>query len=250
MQIERTVVAWAYEPASYFEGSVTFLGEGFDIKIENGLAEVTLSTPQNPVSGDLVRAIRERLDIIFMSRQLYVHIPYKINGYSINQVRPDGSKDVQITISNAVMVVGSVSQADVIITDKDGSVIHDSKAIRIGEQLKQVESILKTVKKREIIKSLLASYGRAVSDPSDELVHLYEIREALSKELRGEDNAVRILGISRNKWERIGILANVEPLEEGRHRGKHEVRRTASQQEIQEARDIAQELILSYIRTL
>jgi hypothetical protein len=96
----------------------------------------------------------------------------------------------------------------------------------------------------------LSSYSRAVSDPRNELIYLYEIREALSKKYGGEAKAIVALGISKNRWKRLGILANVEPLEEGRHRGKDEIRRAASSQEIQEARNITRELIESYVRTL
>ena len=248
MAIEKTIVEWAYEPSSYFEGSVIFPEKTYDITLENGLASAILSTPQDPVPGELLQAITERLEIIFMTRQLYVHKPFKLKGFSISQIQLDGSKSVHVNISDGVTAKSFTSQADVISTDKDGNVIYDSRATRITEQFTQVESILKKIKNIGLIKSLLGSYGRAVSDPSDELVHLYEIREALTKELGDKDNAVRLLGISKRKWDRLGILANKEPLEQGRHRGKHEVRRAASQHEIQEARDIARELIESYIR--
>ena len=250
MQIDKTVVEWAYEPNSYFEGSVKFSEKDYDITLENGLASATLLTQQDPVPTELLQLITERLEIIFLSRQLYVHKPFILKGFSISKIGPNGSKSVKVNICDGLMVASCTFQADVITTDKDGNVIHDSRVSRIADQSRQVDSILKNIGKSELIKSLLGSYGRAVSDPSDELVHLYEIREALSKELGGEDNAVRTLGISKNKWKRLGILANVEPLEQGRHRGKHEVRRAASQHEIREARDIARELIESYILTL
>lgn len=248
MAIEKTIVEWSYEPSSYFEGSVIFPEKDYDITLENGIASAILSTPQDPVPGELLQEITGRLEIIFMTRRLYAHKPFKLKGFSISQIQLDGSKSVDVNISFGVAAKCFTSQADVISTDKDGNVIDDSRATRIAEQFTQVESILKNIKNIYLTQSLLGSYGRAVSDPSDELVHLYEIREALSKELGGKDNALRLLGISKNKWERLGILANVEPLEQGRHRGKHEVRRAASQHEIQEARDIARELFVSYIR--
>jgi hypothetical protein len=250
MEINKTVVEWAYEPSSFFEGSMIFSEEKYNIKLENGLVHVTLATPQNPVSSELLNEIKERLEVIFMARGLYTHKTFKIKGYSINQIRQDGSKDAQIIIGNGVMAIGCTFQADIITKDKDGKVIYDSKAVRIAEQFEQIEFILKRTGKSDQIKSLLDSYSRAVFDPADELVHLYEIREALSKELGGEENAVRMLGISKNRWKRLGILANIEPLEQGRHRGKHEVRRAASNQEIQEARDIARELITLYTQSL
>lgn len=248
MAIKKTIVEWVYEPSSYFEGSGIFSEKDYDIKLENGLASAILSIPQDPVPGELLQEINERLEFIFMTRQLYAHNPFKLKGFSISQIQPDGSKSVNVNLSDGVSVNSFTSQADIIVTDKDGNVVYDSKATRIDKQFAQVESFLKNIKNDVLIKSLLESYSRAVSDPSDELVHLYEIREALSKELGGKDKAVRLLGISKKKWDRLGMLANMEPLEQGRHRGKHKIRRAASQQEIQEARDIARELIESYIR--
>jgi hypothetical protein len=250
MEIDKTVIEWAYEPSSYFESSMIFSEKEYDIRLENGLASITLSYPQDPVPEELINKIIERLELIFLSRQLFVHKPFILKGHTINHINPNGSKSIQIKISETATVVCSSHAPDVMIKDKDGNIIHDSRAIRIAEQYKQVKFILTKYGNNELAKTLLGSYGRAVSDPADELVHLYEIRDALSKAFGGEDKAIKLLGVSKNKWDRLGILANVEPLEEGRHRGKHSSRRIASHHEIQEARDIARELILGYVNTL
>jgi len=45
------------------------------------------------------------------------------------------------------------------------------------------------------------------------------------------------VSISTTEWKRLGLLANVEPLEQGRHRGKHAAgRRIATAEELEEAR--------------
>jgi hypothetical protein len=61
----------------------------------------------------------------------------------------------------------------------------------------------------------LTSYASAVSDPRNELVHLYDVRDALSTHFRGEQNARAALNIPQSEWRRLGVLANVEPIEQG-----------------------------------
>ncbi len=62
------------------------------------------------------------------------------------------------------------------------------------------------------LRSVVASYSRSISDPSNELVHLYEVRDALKKHYGGEDAARVALNITEADWKRLGVLANVEPL--------------------------------------
>ena len=95
------------------------------------------------------------------------------------------------------------------------------------------------------------SYSRSVSDPSNELIHLYEIRDTLSQHYGGEQKARAALNINHAEWQRLGVLANVEPLEQGRHRGKtiggH---RSASSGELEEARSIVRNWIIAFAQTL
>ena len=76
----------------------------------------------------------------------------------------------------------------------------------------------------------------SVRDPANELVYLYEIRDALSVKF-GSDRGARIaLAITSSQWSRLGQLCNDEPLRQGRHRGKTRVAlRDASEDELFEA---------------
>lgn len=89
----------------------------------------------------------------------------------------------------------------------------------------------------------------SVKDPDNELVHLYEIGDALAKKF---GDAVRAkLGITRAQWSRFGRLANNEPLRQGRHRGKNAGNlRDATEGELQEARGIARTMIEAYLQFL
>jgi hypothetical protein len=81
-------------------------------------------------------------------------------------------------------------------------------------------------------------------DPANELVHLYEIRDALSEKFGSQSKARRELVITREQWNGLGALADRAPLREGRHRGKHPGRlRDATSEELNEARSIAKSMI-------
>jgi len=91
---------------------------------------------------------------------------------------------------------------------------------------------------------MLLSYDAGVRDPNNELVHLYEIRDALSTKFGGENSVRAALTITSAQWSRLGQLCNHEPLRQGRHRGKSgEAMRDASEAELAESRSIARAMI-------
>jgi len=90
-----------------------------------------------------------------------------------------------------------------------------------------------------------------VNDPNNELVHLYEIRDTLSKKFGGENAACQALNISAAQWSRLGQLANNEPLRQGRHRGKNPgALRDATEAELTEARDITRQFVEAFLEYL
>ena len=125
-----------------------------------------------------------------------------------------------ITVGAAFVVV-SGGQADFVHRDAAGNVLRDTKAERIAEHVAMLDAVAPKLARSATLRELLRSYSRCVSDPSNELVRLYEIRDALATHYGGEQNACTALNISRPEWRRLGVLANVEPIEQGRHRGQH-----------------------------
>jgi hypothetical protein len=100
-----------------------------------------------------------------------------------------------------------------------------------------------------LLGKMLQSSHAAVEDPADELVHLYEIREALQRHFGGERKAKAALGLTDAMWKPLGRLACDEPVRQGRHRGAHlEELREATPGELKQARKIARELIEAYVR--
>lgn len=94
---------------------------------------------------------------------------------------------------------------------------------------------------------LLISYNNSVNDPANELVHLYDIRDALKSRFGYWKKACTALGITQREWNRLGNIANDAPLKQGRHRGKNaEHLRDATGSELIDARNIAKNMIEGY----
>ena len=86
-------------------------------------------------------------------------------------------------------------------------------------------------------------------DPDNELVHLYEIRDALQDKFGGKNPACYELGLNLVDWGRLGDLANNR--KQGRHRGQQVgALHDATNEELNEARTIARKMILGYLEFL
>ncbi len=246
---DRTELEWTYTPADFFEAPYQCTESEYQIVIENGRAVVTLQVPRHPVEQALEDRIRASLTAIFLVRQMQMQRTFDLGGPRICQ-HAEGRKDIAITPKTGhCEVLGN--RLDFRLGGAAGEVIRDTKAERIAGHTALLNEIAPKLAQSPTLRELLASYSDAVSDPSNELVHLYEVRDALAKHYGGESAARSALNISTAEWKRLGVLANVEPLEEGRHRGKHIVgRRGASPAELEEARGMVQRWIIAFARSV
>lgn len=138
-----------------------------------------------------------------------------------------------------------------LLTDKNGNVIADSKRDRIEKEKRLAEFIASYLPNDALLASLCRSKTAAADDPNNELVHLYEIRDALDTKFGGETSARTALGLSDTTWSRFGRLCNNEPLRQGRHRGKASAAlQDATEGKLIEARGIAQAMIEAYLQYL
>ncbi|MEJ2080549.1 MAG: hypothetical protein P8Z74_21580, partial [Acidobacteriota bacterium] len=119
---------------------------------------------------------------------------------------------------------------------------------RIARKREFGELVGKHFSKDPLLRPLLQSYGASIQDPLNELVHLYEIRDALSTKFSGKKSACAALAFSYSDWDTLGRLCNYEPLRQGRHRGqKGSLLREATEDELREARRIARQMIKAYV---
>jgi hypothetical protein len=249
MTPDRTELEWMYQPADFFEAAYRSAKMEYDLVVKDGRVVATLTIPQDPVAEQLEGQIEASVTSIFLVRQLQVHLRYTLQGPRVYQY-DGGRKNVAIRVGS-VPSAESVGQLDIILRDPAGNIVRDTRAERIAANASLLDSIAPKLARSDVLNGLFTSYSRSVSDPSNELVHLYEIRDALSQHYGGEQNARAALNINRAEWQRLGFLANIEPLEQGRHRGKNiGGERAASSVELEEARNIVRNWIIAFARTL
>jgi hypothetical protein len=243
MTIERTELEWLFSPPDFFEAPYRWQTDHYALVAAAGKVLVTLATSADPVDPELHARMSADIEGLFRLRQLQVHRPFQLEGVRIYQHHPGGRKSVSIGVDcKAVLVSGG--QADSVVRDASGAIVKDTKAERIADHTRFIDSVMPKLAGSPRLRGLLQSYNAAVDDAGNELVHLYEIRDALAEHYGGEDAARAKLGISKKEWQRFGILANVEPLIQGRHRGKYTPgSRPATATELDEARVIVRRWI-------
>lgn len=247
---ETVVFEWTFSPPDFFEEPFVIERDDYVMSVSNGKAEARVK----PNKYDQDQSIREELSAAlndrFLGVQLLSHKPYELSKASMYRLHPDGRKDIYVFVDSISFKV-SVGTADIIVNDKDGNIIADSKQERIQKKQGLADLAEKYRSKDTFVASLLKSYNDAINDPGNELVHLYEIRDSITKRFGGESTARKMLGISQKQWSKLGKLANDEPLKQGRHRGKNPgLLRDATEEELREARSIARELIEAYLNYL
>jgi len=227
MATAKTELEWSYTPADFFEAPYRHETVDYTLFADAGKVLVTLAAPSDPIDAKLQDRIRKAVEDLFRIRQLSVHRPFHLDEIAkVCQHGTDGKKLVLVALEGVLSVVG---QADFTIHDASGKLVKDTKSERIAEDTKLIESLAPKVASSATLDALLESYNAAVSDPANELVHLYEIRDALAAHYSGENEALQKLQFTEKDWSQLGYLANKAPLKEGRHRGWHLKLRHAAQ---------------------
>jgi hypothetical protein len=237
------VLEWKFSPPDYFEEAIHIKRDDYVLTINNGTVEARI----RPETYDKDQSMRDRLHASlndrFLGVQLFSHKPYELSKASMYRLHPNGRRDITI-FPEPIVIKVSIGEPDIIVKDKDGTIITDSRQERIQKKQELAELAEKYRQKDPFVASILRSYNEAVNDPDNELVHLYEIRDSIAKRFGGESAAQSELGITGKRWSRLGKLANDEPLKQGRHRGKSPgVLRDATEGELREARSIARNLV-------
>ena len=240
-------ITWSYKPTDYFEDPYKGTFEDVELKIFDGSIEATVDAILYDSDPGLSARLKQHIIGLFDGIKLMSHSPYEIRTGAIERERPDGGRDIVI-IPSAACAVAMAGKVNVKLIDKDGNVIHDSRAERIRSRMLVAQAIATKKGTDDTLDAILDSYSRAVDDPDDELIHLFEIREALAKHFGGKTEALAAIEVSSNRNSTLGRLANHEPLNQGRHRGKKAPNlRDATTEELEEARSIARDMILGYL---
>ena len=238
-------IEWNYKPPSYFEEKLILEREGYSIGISEGSITAHMTANFFDSSQNMLDSLTMELHNYFLGAQVVRRQAFEISGGPITRRMPDGRKHTTIALSTAVMKYSSWP-VDLAYIDSQGRA-HDTRRDRIDIMKKLADSSARYASTDQTLRKMLESFDAAVRDPGNELVHLYEVWEALSQKFQGESAVKDALGISNNARSKLGRLANDEPLNQGRHRGRYVGSlRDATIEELGEARAIARDLIVSY----
>jgi hypothetical protein len=246
---QRSELEWSYRPLDLFEEDYLVAEADYDLRFAAGKVVATLRIPQDPVPPDLETRIESHVKGVLEMRQCQARRPYELHG-PVGHHYDGTGKSVMIRAGTAVGR-GHMLAPDVVISDADGRVLRSTRMDRVSSDFATLDVVAPRIKRSLTLRSMVESYAASITDPANELVHLYEVRDALTKHFRREGLARKALGITAAEWRLLGQLANDAPIEQGRHRGKHLAgRRPASQRELEEARTIAWKWIEVFAGTI
>ena len=246
---EKWTVGWRYTPADFFPRPFSQCVDGQWFEVSQGWVKAPVDTLRQEWSESLSDSLQGVVLWLFQRQQVQNYRQFELLHYTVKHVAEDGSTTWSTYKGGVLTMSGDLAACHLA---SDGSPVQGGPGPG-GRQEERVvlASISHDVVADTVLCRMLSSLGRAIDDQANELVHLYEIRDALKTRFEGEAKAYSALGVSSTDWKRLGRLANDYPLRQGRHRGEHAGElRDATPDELEQARSIAKELISAYIKYL
>jgi hypothetical protein len=157
------------------------VGDKYDLLIKDGRVVATLRTSCHPVVDDpeVMQTAKKDVETVFLSRGVCVHRKFTLRGGPGIHRPSGGTITLQLPFISSTTTV--FDKHHIVILDENGNIVGDSEANRIEAEYSMLDLITSKHDQSPILRSLLNSYRRAVDDPSNELIHLYEILEALTE---------------------------------------------------------------------
>lgn len=243
---DTIVLQWKFEPPDYFEEDEIDLGQdGYSFIIKKGEAEARIAPGCTVRESDL----HERLTSRFLAIQALTHNSFKLSKPSKIKLSPEG-KVTHCLSGEDIEVLTALSSPDLATYDAQGNPVNDTLQER--RKLKRTIAALADVSVNDgLAMSLLQIYEKALKDPDNEFVHLYEIRDALVDGLGNK--ARQVLGIKKSDWNMFGDITCERPVLQGRHRGRHIANcdtplREATYEEKEQVRGISFRMIEQYLK--
>ena len=245
----KYIIEWTFTPDDYFEEPQQIKGDYYVMSIENGKvkAEVEVEEENHLDGYQICNDLHQSLNNRFLGVQIMTHENYELSTPSLVKLLPDGRKNYYLKAKPIHLFIKGTN-VDFQHRDKNGNIVADTRRARIEKKKRNAERVARYKAFDTVLETLVNSYHTAVKNPDYELVHLYEIRDALQKHFTGKDKTIHALGLAEKDWDRLGTLANHEPIRQGRHVGQHIGNlRDATETELKEARAIAFRMIEAYL---
>ena len=152
---------WTYTPKEYFEQPFVIEVEGIEITLDKGRIEVILDAQVFDQDPSISKRLDRHVRAMFMGIKLLSHKKFTLSQVNVVRVNPDGPR----------IVYGSA----LLTATASLSVKVDTKAERIAQKREFAKKIAELWGKDELLDAMVNSYSKAVDDPKNELVYLYEV---------------------------------------------------------------------------
>ena len=246
----KITLEWCYTPADFFEVKITDLPLDYDHMIENGEISVSMDLDEYQRNPNIQDQFHEMLISYFKGANLIIRKPFTLTRAGGMIIYSDGRKG-HILQAEPLIMMTSFGSVDCYVIDSNGKIKIDTKRARLNRTRRFGELSVKYRISDPVVESLLSSFEKSLNNPNTALVHLYEILDSLKKRFGGQNAAQKAIGISDTTWNNLKTLSNGKPLNQGRHSGQHiGALRDATESELNEARDLAEEMVVAYLEYL
>ncbi|MGB8957950.1 MAG: hypothetical protein WCC00_02940 [Candidatus Aminicenantales bacterium] len=242
----KVEIRWVYVPAEFFEEKIVCEYDSYSVEIEGGQITARMSAAFFDSQPGLPGSLRQNLNSYFLGAQPIRRRVFEIHGGAVDRLWPDGRRDTTLVVQDVVLA-HVLDQVDLIQTDDKGVVVGDTKRDRIEATKHLAELSARYYLADPTLRKLLDSFDASVRYPGNELIYLYEIWDALQTKFRRNKKGRKALGISRSDRSWLTNLANKEPLNQGRHRGRFDTLQDATFEDLAKARLIAKEMIEKFL---
>lgn len=201
--ISVVVLEWKFSPPDYFESQIEIKQDDYTMIIADGKVEAKIDSAVYEANPSLRDELHRVLNSRFLGFQLSSRKAYNLSSPTMTRLEhADGRKDY---ILEAEPLHFEITGHPVTLLkyDKDGNVVEDGQT----EKMKRLVDLVSKHCKDEVLTSLLKSHEASVSDPDNELVYLYEIRDALYSSFGRKSEST--LNISHDDWSDLGSCATM-----------------------------------------
>jgi len=124
---------WKYSPGTYLEEPISIEFEGGRLEGKDGAASAVIDPDlfhaDHSIREELTKTMESRLHAV----QIMTHKDFELSKSSRTDIREDGKKNHFLEVDSCVMTM-SVGAVDLIVKDKDGNNVSDTKRERLEKQ--------------------------------------------------------------------------------------------------------------------
>lgn len=233
---------WDFSPDDFLEYELVDEVNRSTINVSAGKI-VVLAPDDGTDTQVIVERTQAVVTLLFQCARIYRRGRYTTSGPSVMRIHENGKRDY-VVLPDSVTVFWGKPGFDFIVHDQQGKMIFDSATDRKSKKMALTSVALKIQETNPIVKFALSAFNSSIEQPENELIHLYEIRDAAKRYFGNSELAKSGLPICNKLWSRFGHLTSNAPLKQGRHRGfRYEDLRDATEKELEEVRTIARAIL-------